>query len=207
MSQITQPTYLLLGMQLAGSLGVLGKVLCKKYNDEDVIFIEEFITIMEHALCAPSLNISKVMQTFSDNGLTVIKSDFDKKHKFLKLSNALKLPIFAEFVANYNNGKYKILEKTGLSSKDVRVLFSLTRFARRMELNLEEEVKLNINDLKESLNKVTGTTFEISSINLAQQANLLKIENHLIAFYPLKLARIVSSFGAMKKLMALDAEE
>ncbi len=200
-----QISYVFLCSRICSLLSTSQKYLSVPLGDSKVIYYDTALTFVTNALFLPEQLTTMLLEAMIDTNMIQIAINRDNNKKYITSENAEKLVLFCHFLNEAKRGPYKKILETNFSTKDLKVLSGLIQIAKRMGMEISKSCQIQIKDFSLSLEKMTGTKFELESIQKAEKLGMLQvISDEKIQFLPTDLSRILVNVHIYKKLDKLE---
>lgn len=205
----TQLSYIYLCRQMCGVIAATSPKMCITVDNKRFVVADEMKDFLEQALLISTELVAKLFDVFVDSGMLKIEIEPDRKRKVFSVKSSEKLLTFAQFIADARRGQNKKIIDTEFTNKEIRTLTGIISFAKRMEMDLKSECSLNISDLSNSLEKMTGTKFEIDALDASIKLKLVnhKINADKITFIPTQLSRTLTNIKNYKKIEKFEEQD
>ncbi len=206
----TQITKLYSATQIAATLASVAPLIKVKIDEAEGVYLEEITDKLEEFTLRPKEEIAEILDIFIEAGMIKGEKEIERKRTYITLANCQSVKNFSTWVAQAKSGQNKKLLQANFSNKEYRILSSIVRFARKLNLNLKSTVKIAVSDLDKSLEKTVGQKFEMGGIEQAVKLKLVSISGEgparMVAFVPIELSRTMAHIMAYKKLEQLQVK-
>lgn len=197
--------------QICATISTIGKYLAKTIDGENALILDEVVDHLTEYLCRPKEEILSLLEIIIENGILKIFIEKDKKRKCFTMANASSTKTFSDFILNSNQAKNKSLLQANFSTKEIKGLSGMVRYAQKMGISLTDTIKLTIKDLHRTMEKTSGTKFNPEAVQKAHELGLLEFEdeneNKKIVFNPSTLGSTMSFLATYKKLEKLSESQ
>lgn len=194
--------------QICNTMIVLGSYLARTLDDQrKVVTLSDLILPMTNMLSYEDTYIQKIIEVLKGTGLLKVEKDPDKNVDIIAISHLEKLKWFTQYIIKSQFGLEKRQVNSKMPHKYRKILIALADYAnRKKDSAASGTITIDVTDLENELEKVTGQAFAIEAIYEAQKLELLmyKEEKKHIEFNPSSLVRVLISIQTIQRLKSDD---
>ncbi len=200
-----QISYVFLCSRICSLLTTSQKYISVPNGDSRVIYYDTALNFITNALFLPEQLTTMLFDTMIDANMLQISVNRDNNRKYITSENAEKLVFFCHFLNEAKRGPYKKILETNFSTKDLKILSGLIQMSKRMGMDISKSCQIQTKDLSLSLEKMTGTKFDMESIHKAEKLGMLQVtSDEKVLFLPTDLSRILVNINVYKRLEKLE---
>lgn len=210
-AQVEQVDNVYLGALIASAFAHTAEFVAVKYEETKLVVVDELIQRLELILNLPREKIDRIFGVMVNSGLLRLEIEQERKRTVTTLDNAKKMAFFAQFIKESKSGPTKKLLNVHLTNRDTRVLSGIVKYAAKLQMDLNKVGRLDIQDLENSMERVTGVTFEKEAIQKGIELKLVTLEEvggkESVVTRPSQLGRTIACLEAIRRLSTLDTKE
>ena len=180
----------------------------KQQDDKSIIIVDSLFKKLSSIINVNVDSIVKIFNVLIKAGLLVVRESVT--NKYILLESFEKLYVFREFVNNFNLGKYPLLVKHTITDQESKLLLNIVKYCKKLDLDLEKNIRIKILDLQESLHGLSGVDWDPAIANEACKTGLISFKTleaiNYVELCPIEISRTIYFLGAMNKLANLYEE-
>ncbi len=193
--------------QICNTMIGLAPYLARSLDGRKVVTLGDLFLPMANMLTYKEEYIQEIIDVLKATGLLIVEKDPDKNVDIIAMSNLEKLKWFSQYIEKANFGLEKKQVASKMPHRYRKVLICLADYVNRKKAAAASgSVAIEICELENGLEKVTGQAFDIEAIYAAQKLKLLSYreEKKLIEFNPASLVRVLLSIQTIQRLKSDD---
>ena len=194
--------------QICNTMIGLAPYLARSLDDNrKVATLSDLFLPMSNMLSYKEEYIQEIVDILKSTGLLTVEKDPDKNVDIVAISHLEKLKWFSQYIEKSDFGLEKKQVASRMPHRHRKVLICLADYANRKKDCADSgSVAIEVGELENNLEKVTGQVFDIEAIYAAQKLELLlyREEKKLIEFNPASLVRVLISIQTIQRLKSED---